>query len=109
VYDPVVPRWLPGAARSWTYASGVAELVVAALLAVPRTRRAGGWAAALLLLAVYPANVQMTVDAERRRRADPGNPRTRSVLVATVFRLPLQVPLVASSVAVGLGRDDPGT
>ena len=42
VYDAVVPPWVPGPARFWTYASGVAELAAAGLLSVERTRRAGG-------------------------------------------------------------------
>ena len=45
-YDPIVPRALPGPARFWTYASGVAELAVAAAVAHPATRRTGGLAAA---------------------------------------------------------------
>ena len=37
-YDPMVPTQLPGPARFWVQASGVAQLGVAALVAVPRTR-----------------------------------------------------------------------
>lgn len=85
-FDAIVPRALPGRARAWTYASGVAELGVAAALAHPRTRRAGGLAAAGLLAAVLPANVQMAYDW--RHRATP--------LKAVAYgRVPLQVPLVA--------------
>src|SRR3954454_25397363 len=38
-YDPIVPRALPGPARFWTYASGAAELAVAATVALPKSRR----------------------------------------------------------------------
>ncbi|WP_433130224.1 DoxX family protein [Micromonospora sp. CA-240977] len=85
VYDPIVPRALPGPPRFWTYASGVAELAVAATVANPATRRAGGRAAAALLVAVLPANVKMAVDWRRRR------PTKRAIAYG---RVPLQVPLI---------------
>src|SRR3954452_3413169 len=72
-YDALVPRSLPGPPRFWTYASGAAELATAAAIAVPRTRRAGGLAAAALFAAVFPANVKMARDwrgsAGRAQRA----------------------------------------
>jgi uncharacterized membrane protein len=80
-YDAIVPPILP-APRAWTYASGVAEIAVAASLLPARTRRAGATAAAALLVVVFPANVWMAVE--------PGDvPRWLAVA-----RLPLQVPLV---------------
>lgn len=82
-FDAIVPKALPGSARSWTYASGVAELAVAGALARPSTRRLGGLAAAALFVAVLPANVQAAVDA-----------RTTAEKAVTWIRLPLQVPLV---------------
>ncbi|MFI9386194.1 MauE/DoxX family redox-associated membrane protein [Kutzneria sp. NPDC052558] len=84
-YDRIVPTALPGSARTWTYVSGVAELAVAAAVAAPRTRRLGGLAAAALFTAVFPANIKMAVDARGRSRGQQ---------LATVARLPLQVPLV---------------
>src|SRR4051812_32731537 len=83
-YDTIVPRALPGKARTWTYVSGAAELVVAAAIAHPRTRRVGGLAAAALFAAVFPANVQMAVDW---RYAGPAR---RAIAYG---RLPLQIPL----------------
>jgi uncharacterized membrane protein len=81
-YDGLVPPLLPGAARAWTLGSGVVELLVAGAVLVPRTRRAGGLAAAALFVAVFPGNVWMAVE--------PGGvPRW-----AAIARLPLQVPLV---------------
>ncbi|WP_410813174.1 hypothetical protein [Micromonospora sp. 067-2] len=85
VYDPIVPRALPGPARFWTYASGVAELAVAAAVANPATRRAGGRAAAALFVAVLPANVKMAVDWRHRR------PARRAIAYG---RVPMQVPLI---------------
>lgn len=84
-YDAIVPDRLPGAPRTWTLLSGVAELACAAAVAHPRTRRAGASAAAVLFVAVFPANVQMAIDWQDRPLPDR--------LVA-YGRLPLQVPLV---------------
>lgn len=84
-FDSIVPRSLPGSPRWWTYASGVAELTVAGLVAVPRTRRVGALAAAGLFAAVFPANVKMAWDWRHR------SPGARAVAYG---RLPLQVPLI---------------
>jgi uncharacterized membrane protein len=87
-YDPMIPSRLPGHPRTWTYGSGIVELTVAAALAVPRTRRVGGLAAATLFIAVFPGNVQMAVDARRGPVA---------MKAATLARLPLQVPLILAA------------
>jgi uncharacterized membrane protein len=99
-YDAVVPPWVPGPARAWTYGSGLAELAVAGLLAAPVTRRAGGWAAAALFVAVYPANLHMAAAAVSRWRSRPGDRRRAAVAAATLARLPLQLPLVTSALRV---------
>lgn len=87
VFDAIVPRLLPGPARGWTTASGIAELAVAGAVLAPATRRAGAGVAALLFVAVFPANVQMALDAF----GPDGSRGRRAVGVA---RLPMQVPLV---------------
>ncbi|MFB7668767.1 MauE/DoxX family redox-associated membrane protein [Kitasatospora sp. NPDC056138] len=84
-FDATVPRSLPGSPRTWTYASGVAELAVGAAVAAPRTRRLGALAAAALFTAVFPANVKMAYDWRHR----PAPQRA-----AVVARLPLQAPLI---------------
>ncbi|MFY9806536.1 MAG: hypothetical protein WAK86_04625 [Pseudonocardiaceae bacterium] len=84
-FDTIVPEQLPGAARTWTHLSGAAELVTAALIATPRTQRLGGLLAAVLFVAVFPANVKMAIDWSDR------SPWMR---VLAYGRLPLQVPLV---------------
>ena len=93
-FDGIVPRLLPGSARTYTYASGVAELGVATALAVPRTRRLGGLLAVLLFIAVYPANVQMAVDSVRT----PSAPLALKAI--SVLRLPLQIPMVTQALKV---------
>jgi uncharacterized membrane protein len=93
VYEPLIPRRL-GDPRPWVLWSGVAELACAAGLALPRTRRTAALAAAGLLVAVYPGNVTMALDAHRR----PG--ASRALRWGTLARLPVQVPLVAWAVRV---------
>lgn len=96
-FDSIVPEALPGEPRFWTYASGVAEGTVAAALAHPSTRRAGGWLAAGLFTAVFPANVSMALRWHRKSAVH------RAVAWG---RLPLQVPLVWWALRVARpGRD----
>ncbi|MGZ6793415.1 MAG: DoxX family protein [Mycobacteriales bacterium] len=82
-YDPIVPHALPGPPRAWTYASGVAELGVAAAVVRTDTRKRGALAALALFVAVFPANVQMAADA-----------KGAAMKAVAYGRLPLQVPLV---------------
>jgi uncharacterized membrane protein len=98
-YDRIVPRSLPGSPRTWTYLSGVAEIAVAAAVAHPRTRRAGGLAAAALFAAVFPANVKMAVDWRHRP------PAQRAVAYG---RLPLQAPLIWWALRVRAAARRPG-
>ncbi|MFC9439464.1 hypothetical protein [Nocardia sp. NPDC057030] len=93
-FDAIVPKALPGEPRNYTYASGVAELGVAAALVIPRTRGLGGRLAALLFIAVLPANVQMTADALGNKKA------SQVFKVGTVLRLPLQIPLIRQALKV---------
>ncbi|MFE2377734.1 hypothetical protein [Streptomyces sp. NPDC059398] len=85
-FDTTVPPWLPGRARTYTRVSGAVELLLAAGVAVPATRRVSARAAAGLFVAVFPANVQMAYDW--RKRPAP-------LKAAALARLPLQLPLVA--------------
>lgn len=84
-FDELVPAWVPGDARAWTYASGAAELAVGGLLANRRTEHLGGWAALALFVAVSPANVQDAFD----------HPPTDGRGIASLLRLPLQLALFA--------------
>jgi uncharacterized membrane protein len=88
-FEWLVPPEL-GDARSWVTGSGLVELGTAALLAVPVTRRAGGWTAAALLTAFLPAHVHTF-------RVVPRRPLP---LAAAVLRLPLQAPLIAAALRV---------
>jgi uncharacterized membrane protein len=93
-FKPLMPSWVP-AHREVILASGVAELVCAAGLNVPATRRAAGWASALLLVAVFPGNLKMAADA-----AGTDNATLRA---ATLGRLPLQLPLIRDALRAARG------
>jgi len=82
----LMPDWLP-AHRELIYLSGICEIAGAVGLLVPRTRRAAGWGLALLLVAVFPANVNQFVN--NIQLGGVFNDRTFQVL-----RLPLQAPLI---------------
>ena len=61
------------------------RILCGALVAVRRTKRLGAWFTVVTLIAVYPANIQMAVDA--------GAPADAEGWAAWV-RLPLQFPMI---------------
>jgi uncharacterized membrane protein len=87
-FDSSIPEELPLPARFVTYASGVAELAIGVGLLLPRTRRAAGLAAAVLFIAVFPANINTV-----RVVGD----RPVGYRIAALARLPLQIPLITSA------------
>jgi uncharacterized membrane protein len=91
-FEPLMPRWVP-AHREVIHASGVAELLCAAGLLLPATRRAAGLASVAVLLGVYPGNLKMAVDASRTP-----NDAFKAVAFA---RLPLQLPLIRGALRAG--------
>jgi len=82
----IMPPWLPGA-LALVLISGVLEIAGAAGILLPSTRVVAGWGLIALLLAVFPANVQMLLNA----RAAHASATWTALLVA---RLPLQVLLI---------------
>lgn len=90
-FDTIVPAELPGDARLYTYASGVAEIAVGALLIPRATRRLAALAAALLFVGVFPANVNMC-----RLWWDKPWP----MRIAALARLPLQVPMITTALKI---------
>lgn len=95
VFEGMVPHVLPRR-RELVYVSGVAEIACALGLLHPRTRKVAGLASAALLVAVFPANVQMSASHAKRaqRRHDPGS---AAFFAGTVARLPLQWPLIRTA------------
>ena len=82
-YEKIMPDYVP-AHREMVYASGVAEIVGALATMHPKTRRAGGWLLLITLVGIFPANLNMALNAERY----PDIPGGLATLLA---RLPLQV------------------
>lgn len=89
-FEPIMPPWVPRH-REVVLASGVAEILCALGMAVPATQRAASWAGVAILVGVFPAHVQMTQDAHRRK-----DPR---MLAAAYLRMPLQVPMIRAAIA----------
>ncbi|OHV04913.1 DoxX family protein [Mycobacterium talmoniae] len=90
-FDTIIPAELPGSPRVYTYASGVAELGVGALLLAPRTRRLGALAAVALFVGVFPGNLNMV-----RLWWDKPWP----MQIAAIARLPLQIPMITAALRV---------
>jgi uncharacterized membrane protein len=86
-------RIIPTPLRRWrselVAVSGLAEIGCALILLVPRTRRIGAYATAILFTAVLPANVQMALN---RSRANSSFLSTSNCLLW--LRVPLQLPLI---------------
>lgn len=83
-YVKIMPPWLPWH-EALVFISGVCEIVFALLLFFPSTRRIGAWCIILLLIAVFPANIQMMVNYLHEH-----HPR----LWLSIARLPLQLLLI---------------
>lgn len=94
-FDTLVPPQLPGTRRFYTYASGVAEVATAALLANPSTRREGGLATVLLSLGVWPGNMYM---------AWLWRHKSWYWQLISLGRLPLQIPLITSGWSIYRGK-----
>jgi len=91
-YEWLVPPEL-GAARGWVLGTGVAEVGVATLLAVPSGRRPGGWLAAVLLAGFVPAHLHTF-------RVVPRRPSWLGIAAA---RLVLQLPLIRAALRTARG------
>ena len=90
--DLIVPDFLPGDPRFWTYLSGIAELAIGIglisnsqkILFGKTVRLWSAFASLALFITVYTANIKMAIDWSSREMPDP--------LIAYA-RLPLQFPL----------------
>lgn len=91
-FDPIVPAFLPGGPRRWTFLSGAAEIAIGLALLAPLSMKIGtvsirllaAYSALFLFIAVYPANIKMAIDWRDRPMPYP--------LIAFA-RLPLQFGL----------------
>jgi uncharacterized membrane protein len=83
-YKSVMPAWVPFH-DTVIIISGIFEILFALLLIFQSTRRIGAWSIIVLLIAVFPANIQAVVN-----NIDNDSP----LLWMSVLRLPLQVVLI---------------
>ncbi len=84
LYLSIMPPWLPAHA-ALVEVSGVLEILLGLLLLPLRSRRLAAWGLVTLLIAVFPANVQMLLNYIRE-----DNPH----VWMAVLRLPLQLLLI---------------
>jgi uncharacterized membrane protein len=87
-FDDIIPVELPGSPRFYTYASGVAEVSIGALLLARRTRRLAALAAVALFIGVFPGNLNMV-----RLWWDKPWP----MRIIALARLPLQIPMITEA------------
>ena len=90
-FDDIIPAELPASPRFYTYASGVAEVGIGALLLARRTRRNAALAAVALFIGVFPANLNMV-----RLWWDKPWP----MRIFALARLPLQIPMITEALKV---------
>jgi uncharacterized membrane protein len=83
-YLQIIPGWLPQH-KALVLISGIAEILCAVLLLFPKTIRAGAWCTIALLIAIFPANIQMLLNYSRNK-----NP----MLWIALIRLPIQLLLI---------------
>lgn len=84
IYINIMPPWLPEH-KLLVAISGAFEIVLGVLLLFPSTQRQAAWGIILLLIAVFPANIQMMINYWNE-----SNP----MLWIAILRLPLQIVLI---------------
>jgi len=94
-FNDIVPPWLPPSESFWTYASGVAELIIGAMLISTKYRRQGALSAIALFIAVYPANIYMVWDWRDRELSER---------LVSYGRLPLQFVIIWMAWKVSVTR-----
>ncbi len=85
----IMPAYLPWHLEL-VYLSGAIEIVLAVLLAIPVTRTLAAWGTIALLIAVFPANLNMALNDIR-----PDGPWGPPSTLALWLRLPMQLVLIA--------------
>lgn len=83
----IMPSWIPFH-LFWVYASGVVEIAGGLGLLIPRYRKVAGWILFVLLIVVFPANINMAVNEIQLPGRDP------MPVWAMWARLPLQFVLL---------------
>jgi uncharacterized membrane protein len=83
-YESIIPPRLPYPSAI-NYTSGLCEIIFGILLIPVSTRTVAAWLMIVLLIAVFPANVQMTINYWHSKHPQ---------LWITIVRLPLQAVLI---------------
>lgn len=84
VYNSIMPAWL-GWHQGLIYLSGLCEVLFGLLLIPAKTRIIAAWCIIILLIAVFPANIQMMVNYVHQHN---------SKLWLAILRLPFQGVLI---------------
>ena len=90
-FRQIVPPFLPNPALV-VVVSGIAEIVLGALVMVPATRRMAAWGIIALLIAVWPANFYQAL--YNPMLVDPPAWMPQPTQTALWIRLPLQLVLM---------------
>jgi len=86
-YIHIMPEYIPYH-KLMVYISGIAEILGGAGVLIPSSRSIAAWGLILLLLAIFPANIDMSLQAIKHQG-------WRSFYaLATLLRLPLQFVLM---------------
>jgi uncharacterized membrane protein len=83
-YMKIMPSWLPFS-EELIFVSGAIEIVCALLLLPSFSRKLAAWSIIVLLIAIFPANIQMSINYY-----EENNP----YFLFTLLRLPLQFLLI---------------
>ena len=83
-YLRIMPAWVPAPLMA-VYASGVIEILFALLLLPVATRAVAAWLIIVMLVAIFPANIQMVINFRDQH--------SRYLWLA-IARLPLQLVLI---------------
>ena len=84
IYLNIMPPYLPQP-NLLVYISGLLEILLGLLLLPRLTRRVAAWGIILLLIAVFPANIQMAINYGQTNHLG---------LWISLLRLPLQIVLI---------------
>ena len=84
-YLKIMPAWVPSHSLL-VLLSGIMEMALGMLLCIPVTRVYAAWGLIILLIAIFPANIQMMLNYRQQH-----NPQ----LWLAIIRLPLQILLIA--------------
>lgn len=83
-YKKIMPPWLPYP-LALVYVSGACEIVFGSILIPEITRPIGAWLIIVMLIAIFPANIQMAINLRKKNNL---------WFWISIARLPLQILLI---------------